>query len=208
VVFEAVIFDLGGVVLGSPLQSLLRYESERGLEPGFLGRLITRNGERGAWQRLERGELGLEAFYAAFDAEARAAGAEISSAELMTRIEDGSPVLEPVVEAIRRVRAHGLRAGALTNNWFSEDQTRKLARLRPHFDVMVESAREGMRKPDPRIYAIACQRLSVSPPRAVFLDDIGANLKAARDLAMTTIKVSDPLVALEELERVLGLPLR
>ncbi len=76
------------------------------------------------------------------------------------------------------------------------------------FDTIVESAVEGVRKPDPRFYLIACERLGVEPDRCVFLDDLGVNLKPARALGMRTIKVADPTEALSELEGLLGIPLR
>jgi epoxide hydrolase-like predicted phosphatase len=111
-----------------------------------------------------------------------------------------------MLEAVRRIRARGLLAAALTNNWAGEgDATRA---LEPHFDVFVESSAVGLRKPDPRIYAYACERIGVEPREAVFLDDIGRNLKPARELGMLTIKVDEPEGALAELEEVLGFPLR
>ncbi|MDZ7378482.1 MAG: HAD-IA family hydrolase, partial [candidate division KSB1 bacterium] len=66
----------------------------------------------------------------------------------------------------------------------------------------------GLRKPDPRIYLYTCEQLAIDPSQAVFLDDIGRNLKAARELGMTTIKVDDPTAALAELEGMLGFDLR
>ena len=207
VTIRAVIFDLGGVVLGSPLQVFRGYEAELGLPAGFLGRMVLRNGEAGAWACLERGELDLQAFIAAFDAEARAAGASISAALLMERIALDAQPRPDMLAAIRRIRAAGLRTAALTNNWDTDDQRQKMDALRGEFDVFIESAREGLRKPDPRIYQLACARLEVQPPEAAFLDDIGGNLKAARALGMTTIKVDDPRAALDELRAVLGLPL-
>ncbi len=86
------------------------------------------------------------------------------------------------------------------------DETRK-PRLAAHFDVFVESAVVGLRKPDPRIYALVCEELGVPPPRVAFLDDIGRNLKPARALGMATIKVDDPVPALRELGTLLGLEL-
>ena len=65
-----------------------------------------------------------------------------------------------------------------------------------------------MRKPDPRFYALACEMLGIQPERAVFLDDLGVNLKPARAMGMATIKVTDPDHALAELEAILGLALR
>jgi putative hydrolase of the HAD superfamily len=83
-----------------------------------------------------------------------------------------------------------------------------MAQLRVEFDAFIESARVGLRKPDPRIYQLACEQLGVTPEQAVFLDDIGQNLKAARALGMTTIKVDGEQQALSELEALLGLSLR
>jgi putative hydrolase of the HAD superfamily len=75
------------------------------------------------------------------------------------------------------------------------------------FDVVIESSKAGVRKPDPRFYAMACDALSIRPDEAVFLDDLGINLKPARQMGMTTIKVTDPDRALAELEDVVGFPL-
>jgi epoxide hydrolase-like predicted phosphatase len=111
-----------------------------------------------------------------------------------------------MLEAIRKLRAGGLRVAALTNNWITEDQG--TGALRAFFDVFVESIAVGLRKPDPRIYQLVCRELDVEPAKAVFLDDIGSNLKTARALGMTTIKVDEPDAALAELERVVGLSLR
>jgi putative hydrolase of the HAD superfamily len=74
--------------------------------------------------------------------------------------------------------------------------------------VIVESSRVGLRKPDPAIYQLVCDELEVEPHEAVFLDDLGVNLKPARALGMTTIKVVDPDAALAELEAVVGFALR
>jgi putative hydrolase of the HAD superfamily len=208
VTIRAVIFDLGGVVLGSPLHAFVDYERDIGLAAGFLGRMVLENGQGGAWPRLERGELEMTAFCTAFDAEAAAVGARISAALLMERIAAASQLRPAMVSAIRRIRGAGLRAGALTNNWDSDDQKQKMNLLRAEFDVFIESVRVGLRKPDPRIYQLACERLEVTPAESVFLDDMGVNLKAARALGITTIKVDDPDVALAELEAVLGLALR
>jgi epoxide hydrolase-like predicted phosphatase len=105
---------------------------------------------------------------------------------------------------VARIRGRGLRAAALTNNW-GGDGTQI---LREHFDPFVESCVVGLRKPDPRIYLHACEAAGVRPPEAVFLDDIGRNLKPARELGMRTIKVDDPDAALAELEDALGFALR
>ena len=204
--FRAVIFDLGGVVLDSPLHAIARYEAELGIPSGHVNRVVAAGGPGGAWARLERGELGLAAFEPAFERECAAAGHAISAREMMLRIAAASAPRPAMVSAIRALRRRGLAVAALTNNWVSDgDPQAGLAELRAAFDAFIESSVVGLRKPDPRIYLHACEALGVRPPEAVFLDDIGRNLKAARELGMATIKVEEPGAALAELARVLRL---
>jgi putative hydrolase of the HAD superfamily len=200
----AVIFDLGGVVMDSPLDAIARYERHHGLAPQTVGRAIVAAGDGGAWSRLERGELAVADFFPAFEADCRAQGVELDGARVMAYIAEAAVPRPAMVEAIRRIRARGLRVAALTNNWVSTEARPGRAELRELFDVFVESSAVGMRKPDPRIYQLTCRQLGVEPARAAFLDDIGANLKPARALGMTTIKVEDPRAALEALGAVLG----
>jgi putative hydrolase of the HAD superfamily len=203
---RAVIFDLGGVVIGSPLHAIADYEGELGLARNAVNRVVVTSGPTGAWSRLERGELGLEEFYPRFEADCAAAGIVIDAREMMRRVAEIAVPRPAMLEAIRRLRAAGRKVAALTNNWVTDGGGSEL--LRPHFDVFIESAVVGLRKPDPRIYQLACCELGVTPPEVVFLDDIGSNLKAARALGMTTIKVDEPDAALAELERVVGVALR
>ena len=203
---EAVIFDLGGVVMGSPLEAIARYERDHGLPPRAIGEAIRRAGETGAWSRLERGELSLQAFMSPFEEECRACGVALDSERLMTYIAEAGAPRPAMLEAIRRIRARGLRTGGLTNNWVS-DTPRGAHPARELFDAFIESSVVGLRKPDPRIYQLVCRELGVAPARAIFLDDIGTNLRAARALGMLTIKVSDPGIALRELSDVLGFDL-
>ncbi len=203
---EAVVFDLGGVVMGSPLHAIARYEREHGLPAGGIGRAVRDTGDGGAWALLERGELTIEAFLAPFEAECRARGVVVEARRLLAMIDEVTVPRPRMLAAVGRIREHGLRVAALTNNWVGERGC-PTDGLRAHFDVFVESAVVGIRKPDPRIYELVCRQLRVAPPRAAFLDDIGQNLRPARALGMRTIKVEDPDRALRELSAVLGLDL-
>lgn len=203
---DGVMLDLGGVVLGSPLEVFAHYETANGLPEHTLNRLVVDGGRDGAWSRFERGELPFEAFCDAFDGEARALGRQLDTRALMTAVAAGTGVRPRVVETIDRLREAGYRMAALTNNWSSGDQDDKMAQLRPHFDVFIESHRVGLRKPDPRIYALACERLQVAPDKVLFLDDIGQNLKSARTMGMRTVKVSSEAQVLEELAPLLDAP--
>lgn len=193
-------------MLGSPLEAFAAYELELGLPPQALNKAIVAAGHTSAWARLERGELTMPQFFEAFDAELTAAvQVRISAEALMAKIADNTQLRPAMLSAIRTIRSAGLKAAALTNNWASEDQFHKMDALRNEFDVFIESTKVGLRKPDPRIYQLACSALGVAPPQVVFLDDIGMNLKAARELGMKTIKVVDYREALRELSLVLGI---
>lgn len=207
---RAVIFDLGGVVLPSPLDVFRAYEAQQGLPHRFLSHVVIETGEHGAWSRFERGELDVGGFSVAFEAECAAAGGAVVVSDLLGEIGAGTGPRPEMLAALHQIRAHGLATAALTNNWTTDDD-RQMGTHYPEmvalFDVIVESAVEGLRKPDPRIYELACDRLDVRPEQAVFLDDLGVNLKTARALGMTTIKVNEPASALAELATTLGFEL-
>lgn len=182
------IFDLGGVVLDSPMDAIARFERSAGLPQGTVNRLVAGTGADGAWARHERGELGRDAFLAAFGEEFASAGYDVDTARLL-EVVDASIRPRPVVLAeVDRIRQAGIRVAALTNNWtpFGSDP------LVHHFDVVVESVVEGTRKPEPRIYEICLERLALLPERCVMFDDLGPNLKTAMHLGITTVKVTAP----------------
>jgi putative hydrolase of the HAD superfamily len=117
-----------------------------------------------------------------------------------------------MVAALQAVRAAGLRTACLTNNIAGVgegalDGRPEVLEVMELFDVVIESSKVGIRKPEPRFYELACELLDVAPPECVFLDDLGMNLKPARAMGMTTIKVEEPRQALAALSEVLGLPL-
>ena len=200
---RAVIFDLGGVVFDSPLHALRELERGKALPELSIGRVIERTGRGGAWARLERGELGYVEFKTKLQEELDAAGMPLRVPEMMRAMAKALRVRPEMLAAIRSLRAGGFKVGALTNNWAGEGIERFTA-LEPEFDAFVQSYLVGRRKPEPEIYTLACEALGVAPPEAVFLDDIGANLKPARALGMGTIKVEDPGRALTELEGMLA----
>jgi putative hydrolase of the HAD superfamily len=210
VAYRAVIFDLGGVVMPSPIDAFREYERTTGLPHRFISEVVVSGGDDGSWSRLERGELTLGAFAVEFEAECEAAGGTVRATDMMSFLAGRAEPRPAVLTAITRIRTEGLKTAALTNNWVSEDgrgMTSQASPLADVFDVVVESAIEGLRKPDPRIYELTCARLDVTPAEAVFLDDLGVNLKPARALGMATIKVADPDAALAELETTLGFPI-
>lgn len=195
-------------MLESPLPAIAAFESQTGLPPRFIARLVNDGGGDGPWARLERGELDADTFGAAFGQQATAAGYWVDGVQLLRHIGEAAVVRDRMLTAIRRLREAGLRVAALTNAWGTPDRPARMGRLTPEFDCVVESFRVGMRKPEPRIYELVCRELVVPPEAAVLLDDFGANLKPARAMGMTTIKVGDAAPAIEELERMLGVALK
>lgn len=209
---RAALFDFGGVILSSPFEAFARFERERGLPADFLRTVNATNPDTNAWARLERSELTVDEFGERFAEESRALGHEVDGRDVLGLL---SGTLRPrMVEAVRRC-SERLVTGLLTNNVLlgTDDDGRHVDRedemsvVLSYFDAVVESSRVGVRKPDPRFYELACEQLAIEPTEAVFLDDLGVNLKPARALGMTTIKVIDPDEAIAELEGVVGFPL-
>jgi putative hydrolase of the HAD superfamily len=208
---EAVIWDFGGVLTSSPFEAFARFERERGLPADIIRRTNAANHWENAWAKFERAELDLEAFDRMFAAESRALGAEVRGRDILPLL---SGDLRPeMVEALRRVKAR-FKTGCITNNLPANaigstgGRTLYVAEVMALFDHVIESAKIGLRKPDPRIYRMMVEKLGVDPGACVYLDDLGVNLKPAREMGMTTIKVLNGPQAIAELEAATGLSLR
>ena len=206
----AVLFDFGGVILSSPFDAFNVYEAEVGLAPDTIRRINATNPDVNAWARFERGELDPSGFVAVFEEEAAALGHTIDARRVLDALR--GEVRPAMVEALRRI-GERFATAMLTNNFrnpdggSTHDPGGELAAIYEMFDEVIESSVVGVRKPERRFYEIACERLGVEPETCVFLDDLGVNLKPARAMGMTTIKVVDPDEALAELAAVLGLEL-
>ncbi len=203
--FKAVLWDFGGVILTSPFDAFAAYEREIGLPDGFIRGLNTQNADRNAWARFERSEISSEEFCRLFEAEARAAGGELQGQRIIACL--SGEIRPQMVQALRNVAGRYMTA-CLTNNVKGAKRSAKkqtaVAEVMAIFDLVIESSKVGVRKPEPAFYRHACEALEIEPDQAIFLDDLGINLKPARALGMATIKVSDPDRALDELEVLLG----
>lgn len=197
----AVVFDLGGVVLDSPLAEIDAFEREHGLPPGIVNRTVAASGRSGAWARHERGEIPRAAFLGAFAAELRAAGAVVDTRALMERVDGTVRVRPRMLQAVRALRGEGVATAAVTNDW----EPLAGGPLPAEFDVFLESVVEGVRKPEPEIYRRCVAALGVDPGRMLMLDDLGPNLKPARDLGMETVKVVSEAHALAVLAERCGI---
>ena len=210
----AVLWDFGGVILSSPFEAFNRYEAEIGLPKDFIRSLNARNGDTNAWAKMERSEVSLEGFVELFEEEARQQGHKLDGWRILQSL--SGDIRPQMVEALRRC-SRAFRVACITNNMKqgegpgmarSADKAKAVAEIMTLFEHVVESSKLGMRKPDPRIYRHACDLLGVQPEDCVYLDDLGINLKPARALGMRTIKVGDPDLAIDELQAMVGIPLR
>jgi putative hydrolase of the HAD superfamily len=208
---EAVIFDFGGVITSSPFDAFARFETERGLPADIIRRTNAANHLENAWAKFERAEVDLDAFDKLFAAESLALGAEVRGRDVLPLL---SGDLRPeMVEALRRIKAK-FKTGCITNNLpnnaigSASGRTLYVAEVMTLFDHVIESAKIGLRKPDPRIYQMMIEALGVDPKNCVYLDDLGVNLKPARAMGMTTIKVLSGAQAIADLEAATGLNLR
>ncbi|WP_425408400.1 HAD-IA family hydrolase [Hyphococcus sp.] len=210
--FEAVIFDFGGVFTTSPVQNFAVFERENNLPERFIGAVIKTNINDNAWARFERAEIDIDAFDAAFAEESRAAGFEIRGRTLVDLL--SLTFNHAMIDALAAVKKAGYKTGCITNNLPRIDSRGMLApsekretieSIHANFDHIIESAKAGVRKPEPRIYEMMCEALSAPPQACIFLDDLGVNLKPAKAMGMTTIKVpfDDVAPAIEELQSLI-----
>ena len=227
---KAVIWDFGGVISSSPFDAFKAYEQRHGLPSDFLRTVNATNHLDNAWARLERNAIDAAQFDQQFADESRALGHEVRGADVIPLLYG---VIRPeMVNALRRINAR-LKTGCITNNFSASAQSANIAAAAPTtatstatstatthhqslykdsvmelFHHVIESAKAGVRKPDPRIYQMMTDALQVAPSHCVYLDDLGVNLKPARAMGMKTIKVDKPGPALAELELLVGFSLR
>ena len=210
---RAVLWDFGGVFTESPFKAFVEFERRRGLPEGFVRRVNSVDPDHNAWARFERSEIGVDEFDVAFAAECTAMGHRLRGSEVIGLLHGA--VRGEMVEALRRCKAHFLNA-CLTNNVRSAsalglpkpaDDREEVKAIFDLFDLVIESSTVGVRKPEPRFYRLALEGLGIEPAQAVYLDDLGINLKPARAMGMTTIKVDSSQQALGELQAVLNIPL-
>ena len=206
---KAVLWDFGGVILSSPFEAFRRFESEHGLPIDFIRGVNAINPHSNAWALMERSEITPDQFDDLFAKEAQALGHQVRGADVLSLL--AGDVRPEMVELLDRVKDAGLLVACLTNNVVDstnsvEDaRSMQIADIMSQFDVIVESSKVGVRKPEPRFYEIACEMLGVEPADCVFLDDLGINLKPAAAMGMTTIKVASAAQAIADLTAILGL---
>lgn len=208
---QAVIWDFGGVFTTSPFDAFNRYERERGLPNDIIRQINSVNPNTNAWAQIERSEIDAAMFDRLFEDEAKLLGHMILGRDVLALL---SGDLRPrVVAAFKACKAR-FKVGCITNNAptgkgagmsSSPEKAQQIAEVFSLFDHVIESSKAGVRKPDPRIYLMMCEAIGVKPEACVYLDDLGINLKPARELGMTTIKVTSEQQLLDDLSKAVGI---
>ena len=208
---EAVLWDFGGVFTTSPFEAFNSYEVRRGLPKDLIRRINSTDPDSNAWALFERGEIDRDAFDQKFLAESTALGHPVRGAEILALL--SGHVRPRMVEALLLCKEH-FKIGCITNNMLhghgpsmaaDSERASHASDIMRHFHAIIESSKAGVRKPDPRIYQMMCERLGVEARSCVYLDDLGINCKPAAQLGMVAIKVVSEEQTLADLERATGL---
>ena len=205
--YKAVLWDFGGVITSSPFEAFNRYELAQRIPKDFIRKVNSTNPDNNVWAKLESNEITLQEFDAAFASEAKALGQNVRGQDVLALL-SGS-IRPEMVKALKLIKSK-FKIACITNNVKSNSDHKpqqSITEVLSIFDHVIESSKVGIRKPDPQIYLLACKTLEIEPNEAVFLDDLGINLKPARALGMTTIKVTDASTALSELSSILEMDL-
>ncbi|MDG2028080.1 MAG: HAD family phosphatase [Acidimicrobiales bacterium] len=204
---EAVCWDVGGVFSGRPLDAVGGLATEHGLDPDEVFSAIFGpyhlDGDH-TWHRLERGQITLKEAWADVEAAIGAFGVELTLRDFFSQFGNDPADRSVVSDTVRDLHGRGIAQAIITNNVkeFSESENGGWRSIVPMdvMSVVTDSSAVGMRKPDPAIYLHTLAELDVAAERAVFLDDMDANVQAARDLGMHGIVVGgDPAPAMTEL---------
>jgi putative hydrolase of the HAD superfamily len=206
---EAVVSDFGGVLTTPLMGAFAALQEEDDLDAGALGGALRRIAERDGRHplyELECGRMTEHDFLAELQAQLRKdLGRDV---EMHTFAERYFGHLEPndaMIGFLRELHDGGYRLAILTNNvreW--EPLWRAMLPVDELFELVVDSAFVGLRKPDPAIYRLTCERLGVAPERCLFVDDVEVNCTAAAELGMAAVLFRSSQQAIAEMREALG----
>ena len=201
--YKAIIWDFGGVITSSPFEAFNEFEEANGLPKDIIRTINSENPDMNAWAQFESNSITIDQFNDLFLKESKAKGFDIKGRDIIKLLK-GS-IRENMVSFLRELKSD-FKLGCITNNVKSssekntDNETEEVMSI---FDHVIESSIVGIRKPNPEIYMMSCDALNVSPDQCIYLDDLGINLKPARELGMTTIKVIQPEDAIQEVRNLL-----
>tara|TARA_B000000565_G_scaffold64157_1_gene43023 strand:- start:2586 stop:3212 length:627 start_codon:yes stop_codon:yes gene_type:complete len=203
--YKAVIWDFGGVITSSPFEAFNKFELDNNLPKDIIRKINSENPDDNAWAKFERNDIDINEFDTLFSKEADKKGFQISGKQVVKLL--SGDIRKPMVDFLLSLKEN-YKLGCITNNIQNskDDKVNHLnqaSQVMKIFDHIIESSKVGLRKPDPNIYYMSCDALGVRPEECIYLDDLGINLKPARKIGMTTIKVIDPNEAINEVKKYL-----
>ena len=205
--YKAIIWDFGGVITSSPFEAFNKFELSNNLPKDIIRTINSENPDDNAWAKFERNDIDLNEFDNLFSFEACKKGFKISGKQVVKLL--SGEIRKQMVDFLSFLKKD-YKLGCITNN-IQNSKNEKVNHLNEAsqvmkiFDHIIESSKVGLRKPDPKIYYMSCDALGVKPEECIYLDDLGINLKPAREIGMTTIKVIDPNEAIDEVKKYLQL---
>ncbi|MDG2001130.1 MAG: HAD-IA family hydrolase [Alphaproteobacteria bacterium] len=205
---KTIIFDFGGVITNSPIEGFKLLEEKHGYDKGIITNINMNNPDNNAWAKSERGEIDINTFLDEFEKEALSIGQKINAKEILQQLY-GS-LRENMINKIKLLStSKKYKLICLTNVlkgvdiFTPKERVEAVKNVMSYFDIIYESYKLNMRKPEARIYQYILKELNIEPQETVFLDDLGMNLKSARQLGINTIKVIEPNDAIYELDQIL-----
>ena len=209
--FSSVFWDFGGVITSSPFEAFSNFELNNNLPKDFIRKVNSTNHKSNAWAQLEQSKINLEEFDVLFKKECKSLGHEVSGGQILNLLQ--GEIRPEMVNALEKLKKENFTLACLTNNFNSGDKNQSAlddineerTKIMNNFDYIIESKELGIRKPDVEFYLKALEITGADPKKTIFLDDLGINLKPAKELGMTTIKVLDSDQALKELGNLVGI---
>ena len=208
--FSSIFWDFGGVITSSPFEAFNAFEKENNIPFDFIRKVNSTNPFNNAWAQLEQSKISLEEFNILFAKESKQLGREILGHEVLSLLQ--GKIRPRIVKAIKTFKELGFLQACLTNNFNSgdrdisalDDKNDERLKIMELFDFIIESKEVGVRKPNNEFYELALNKTKADPEKTIFLDDLGINLKPAKLLKISTIKVVSEQQALSELSDLTG----
>ena len=209
--FSSIFWDFGGVITSSPFEAFNSFEEDNNIPKDFIRKVNSINPDANAWAQLEQSKISLEEFDSLFAMESKKLGKEIKGSEVLSLLQ--GEIRPKIVNAIKKFKSLGFLQACLTNNFDSgdrdvsalDDKNEERIEIMKLFDFIIESKKVGVRKPNNKFYELALSETKVAPEKTIFLDDLGINLKPARKLNISTIKVFSEQQAINELTNLTGI---
>ena len=209
--FSSIFWDFGGVITSSPFEAFNLFEKENNIPLDFIRKVNSTNPFNNAWAQLEQSKISLKEFDLLFAKESKQLGREILGREVLSLLQ--GTIRPRIVAAIKKFKELGFLQACLTNNFDSgdrdisalDDKNDERLKIMDLFDFVIESKEVGVRKPSDEFYELALTITKAIPEKTIFLDDLGINLKPAKLLKISTIKVISEQQALDELSNLTGI---